>query len=115
MSTQAAREAMPALPGAQKIFSALLLRASFQTKACSLPPDPTTRIFINSSPTFLSKMIRLLFSLAPQPPLLSLPGIVRKMPKTFTNMQKYIILPLTECNRVSIIGTKNESLFIIIT
>src|SRR5580765_5442174 len=38
---------MPALPGAQKISNgclADLLRA--QQRACSRPPDPTTRIFI---------------------------------------------------------------------
>jgi hypothetical protein len=37
---------MPALPGAQKIFSACGDCASFQTSACSRPPEPMTRIFM---------------------------------------------------------------------
>ena len=38
--------AVPAFPGAQKTSSTLGDCFSFQTKACSRPPEPTTRILI---------------------------------------------------------------------
>jgi hypothetical protein len=38
--------AVPAFPGAAKTFLTLGLWAIFQTKVCSLPPPPTTSIFI---------------------------------------------------------------------
>jgi hypothetical protein len=46
MATFSARRAVPGLPGAQKTFSASGLWAIFQTRACSRPPPPTTRIRI---------------------------------------------------------------------
>ena len=41
-----ATSAVPALPGPAKTFCTRELAASFHASACSLPPDPTTRIFI---------------------------------------------------------------------
>ncbi len=40
--------AIPPLPGAQNILSANFDLETEHTRACSLPPDPTTRIFINA-------------------------------------------------------------------
>jgi len=45
MGTQVAWEAMPALPGAQKICPTLDERLRASTMACSLPPEPITRTF----------------------------------------------------------------------
>jgi len=42
--------AVPALPGATKIFFTFGLWASFQTMVCSLAPPPTTSIFIYLTP-----------------------------------------------------------------
>src|SRR5271165_4269761 len=39
--------AMPALPGAQQTFSDRGDLVNFQTNACSRPPEPTTRIFMD--------------------------------------------------------------------
>ena len=44
--THSATSAIPALPGAQYIFSTFGLFASFHAIACSLPPPPTIKIFI---------------------------------------------------------------------
>ena len=41
-------KAVPAFPGATKIFVAKGLWASFQASACSLPPEPTTNILISN-------------------------------------------------------------------
>ena len=46
MATFSARRAVPGLPGAQYTFSASGLWEIFQTRACSRPPPPTTRIRI---------------------------------------------------------------------
>ena len=46
ISTHSARSAIPALPGAQYIFETLLLFEILVIMACSLPPPPTTNIFI---------------------------------------------------------------------
>jgi hypothetical protein len=47
MGTHSASSAMPGLPGAQKSWVAWELCFSFQTKACSRPPPPITRILIS--------------------------------------------------------------------
>ncbi len=50
MSTHSASSAMPALPGAQKTCSTSGESAIFQTRACSLPPPPTTSTFMPARP-----------------------------------------------------------------
>ena len=55
---------MPAFPGAQKISSTFFERLMEQQRACSLPPLPTTRIFIDFYYPYLS-FPSLVFSLLP--------------------------------------------------
>ena len=47
--THSASWAIPALPGAQYIFLTFLLWDSFQTRACSRPPEPMTSMFTIST------------------------------------------------------------------
>ena len=49
--THSASSSMPAFPGAHQIRSTLGACASFHTSACSRPPPPITRIFIEETPT----------------------------------------------------------------
>ena len=46
IGTLTARADVPAFPGAQNRRGWLESRASFQIRACSRPPPPTTRTFI---------------------------------------------------------------------
>ncbi len=54
MLTLVAKSAVPAFPGATNNLSAKLLCAIFHVIACSLPPDPNTKIFIV---VFFAKLI----------------------------------------------------------
>src|ERR1019366_10545667 len=45
---------MPALPGAHHICVACGDGASFQTRACSRPPEPMTKIFMNAPADYAS-------------------------------------------------------------
>ena len=56
--THRATWAMPAFPGAQYSSVTLGLWASFQQMACSRPPPPTTRTFINTQPFYESGELR---------------------------------------------------------
>jgi len=50
IGTHSASAVIPPFPGAHQIFSTRRLCFNFQTRACSRPPPPTTKIFIHNAP-----------------------------------------------------------------